>query len=593
MVGPKTQPPRVDKVAPLRIGTSTVLIEDVGVESTEANQSISMSHVTRGKTVCRRIAAAFVALLFVAGPTRADTKKIPVLHIGTTETVVEENVPEDSDETAVEAIYRQFIQAETGFGSDLVALENHEVLAERLASGKLQLGVFMGYEFAWAQARHPRLQVLAVGINQHAYRYPTLVVRRDGPASALVDLRGKTLALPRSGQGYGRLFVAAQSRLAGQDPGAFLGHIDSFSDVETALDDVVDGIQEAAVIDRFGLEAYQRRKPGRFARLQKLSESPPMPPALLAYYDGNLDPQTVTRLRDGLTQAHKRKEGERLLTLFRLTRFAPPSRPFERVLAETRKTYPAPALKKRTEAPSEAGSEKRLHFPAEPLLVAAVSGLNKEPRPPSPYPLPQRWGEGRVGEEPEYYLCVFAFDSVPRRAPYSHTFATFIKSSGGLVEAHTLSWLPKSKHIEIARTQSEPGRNLDLHQTLNVARDLGARVYEWGPYQIRPELFERSLRQLERLRSGRIQYKVLDGAWRPDAASNCVHAVSDIDADAGYLTVDGAYGVAASARVVEHLSRSMLPPGREHSSIHEKLGLSGQPITRVGYNGELAAVAAK
>jgi ABC-type phosphate/phosphonate transport system substrate-binding protein len=363
-----------------------------------------MSHVTIGKVVCSRIAAAFVAMLLVAGPTRADTKKIPVLHIGTTETVVEENVPEDSDETAVEDTYRQFIQAETGFGSDFVALENHEVLAERLASGKLQLGFFMGYEFAWAQARHPQLKVLAVGVNQHSYQYPTLVVHRDGPASALADLRGKTLALPRSGQGYGRLFVAAQSRLAGQDPGGFLGHIDSFEDVETPLDDVVDGTQEATVVDRLGLEAYQRRKPGRFARLKKLSESPPMPPALIAYYDGNLDPQTVTRMRDGLTNAHKQKKGELFLTLFRLTRFAPPSGNFERVLADTRKTYPAPALKKRIEAHPEADSEKRLHFPAEPLLVAAVSSLDKEPR---------QW-------EPEYYLCVFC---LRQRSPACTVFA--------------------------------------------------------------------------------------------------------------------------------------------------------------------------
>ena len=71
--------------------------------------------------------------------------------------------------------------------------------------------------------------------------------------------------------------------------------------------------------------------------------------------------------------------------------------------------------------------------------------------------------------------------------------------------------------------------------------------------------------------------------WRPDAASNCIHAVSDIDADDGYLTVDGAYGVPASARVVEHLSRWLIQPGREHPSIDEKLGLSGQPITRVAY----------
>jgi hypothetical protein len=75
-----------------------------------------------------------------------------VLHIGTTEAFVAENVPEGSDDTAAEATFRQFFQEMTGFGSDLVALENHEVLAQRLASGRLQLGVFMGYEFAWAQA---------------------------------------------------------------------------------------------------------------------------------------------------------------------------------------------------------------------------------------------------------------------------------------------------------------------------------------------------------------------------------------------------------------------------------------------------------
>ena len=238
-----------------------------------------MSHVIVGKAVCGRIAAALVVMFLVAGPGRAETKKIPVLHIGTTETFVEENVPKDADETAVEDIYRQFIQAETGFGSDFVVLENHEVLAERLASGKLQLGVFMGYEFAWAQARHPKLKVLAVSVNHHSYMYPALVVHRDGPVSDLADLKGKTLALPRWGQGYGRLFVAAQSRRAGQDPGAFLGHIDSFEDAETPLDEVVDGTQQAAVVDRLGLEAYQRRKPGRFARLKKISESPPVPPA--------------------------------------------------------------------------------------------------------------------------------------------------------------------------------------------------------------------------------------------------------------------------------------------------------------------------
>jgi hypothetical protein len=71
------------------------------------------------------------------------------------------------------------------------------------------------------------------------------------------------LELSVRGQGYGRLFAAAQSRPEGQHPGGFRGHIDSFEDVETVLDEVVDGIQEAAVVDRLGLEVY-RGKPECF-----------------------------------------------------------------------------------------------------------------------------------------------------------------------------------------------------------------------------------------------------------------------------------------------------------------------------------------
>lgn len=525
-----------------------------------------MSHVTAGKAVYGGI-AALVSLLLVAGPSRAESAENPVLHIGATEAIVEENVPEGSDQTSMEATYHHFIQAATGFDSDIVALDNHELLAERLASGKLQLGIFMGYEFAWAQARHPKLKVLAVSVNHHPYRYPVLVVHRGGPVSNLADLKGKKLALPRLGQGYSRLFMEAQSRVAGQNPGALLGHIASFEDVETPLDDVVDATALAAVVDRLGLEAYQRLKPGRFAQLRTLSESPPMPPVLIAYYEDKLDPETVTRLRQELTRTHEQMQGQNLLMLFRLTQFVPSSPDFERVLAETRRTYPAPAPRRSTDAHGEADLQARPHFPAEPVVGAAINSLEREPR-----------------GEAQYYLCVFASDTAPRRYQYSHTFATFIKVIGGSVEARTISWLPRSNIIEVARTESEPGMNLDLHQTLSFVRGINARIYEWGPYQIRRELYERSLRQIERLNSGRIAYKAFDGSWRPDAASNCIHAVSDIDAGAGYLTVDGTYGVAASVRVVEHLSRWMIQPGREHPWIQQVLGLSSQPIIRVAYH---------
>src|SRR5207244_6848780 len=55
----------------------------------------------------------------------------------------------------------------------------------------------------------------------------------------------------------------------------FFPKITSPENTEDALDDVVDGVVQAAVVDRAGLEAYKRRKPGRFNRLKEVARSQP------------------------------------------------------------------------------------------------------------------------------------------------------------------------------------------------------------------------------------------------------------------------------------------------------------------------------
>ena len=108
------------------------------------------------------------------------------------------------------------------------------------------------------------------------------------------------------------------------------------------MDDVVDKVVQAAVVDRVGLEAYKRRKPGRFAQLKELEHSPAFPPPLVAYYDEVVDQQTRQRFKDGLLTAKDKEKGQRLLNLFKLTGFDVPPRDFGQVLAETRKAYPPP-----------------------------------------------------------------------------------------------------------------------------------------------------------------------------------------------------------------------------------------------------------
>jgi ABC-type phosphate/phosphonate transport system substrate-binding protein len=101
-------------------------------------------------------------------------------------------------------------------------------------------------------------------------------------------------------------------------------------------------VVQAAVVDRVALEAYKRRKPGRFNRLKEVMHSSAFPPPLVAYYDNSLDQATLHRFRDGLLNARRKEKGQRLLTLFKLTGFQEVSANFGQLVAEVQKNYPPP-----------------------------------------------------------------------------------------------------------------------------------------------------------------------------------------------------------------------------------------------------------
>jgi len=267
-------------------------------------------------------------------------KKIDVLHIGTSGSLAL-NASGTKEETALDTL-KSFIKSETGFDNELIQQKNYEELIQKMASGQLQLGVFQGFEFAWAQAENAKLQPLALAVDVYHYRYAYLMVRRDSKFVDLAALQGQTLSIPQVGQGHLRLFVERRSQTHGKPLEAFFSKIATPGTIEDALDDVVDKVVQAAVVDRVGLEAYKRRKPGRFAQLKELEHSPAFPPPLVAYYDEVVDQQTRQRFKDGLLTAKDKEKGQRLLNLFKLTGFDVPPRDFGQVLAETQKAYPPP-----------------------------------------------------------------------------------------------------------------------------------------------------------------------------------------------------------------------------------------------------------
>jgi hypothetical protein len=132
-------------------------------------------------------------------------------------------------------------------------------------------------------------------------------------------------------------------------------------------------VVQVAVLDRAALEAYQRRKPGRFRRLKEVAHSPPFPPIIFAAYGRALDEGRLQRFQRGLLEAADKERTRAALVFLRLTRFDPVPPDLERVLATTRQTYPST----KTMQPSSACSTRPkpgCPFACWPLVTCPSTG---------------------------------------------------------------------------------------------------------------------------------------------------------------------------------------------------------------------------
>jgi hypothetical protein len=197
------------------------------------------------------------------------------------------------------------------------------------------------------------------------------------------------------------------------------------------------------------------------------------------------------------------------------------------------------------------------------LLLAVMTSVAEDKEAP-----------GDANPQAGCYLCVFAYETTPRRPAFAHTFATFIRSDGKAFDSQTISWFPKSNRVRLVRRFSEPGINLDLKRTFENAKVLQAQVSMWGPYPIKRELYDKAQEQIKKLNSGQVQYKALDITRRAEEAINCIHAVADIDTGRGFLVTGTSFGSEASAQVVEHLKPWILQSGKKYPWIIERLGLA-------------------
>jgi hypothetical protein len=134
------------------------------------------------------------------------------------------------------------------------------------------------------------------------------------------------------------------------------------------------------------------------------------------------------------------------------------------------------------------------------------------------------------------YMIIFGAQTQPKIPRFTHTFCTIARVADPLpgctdsrMEVYTISWLPRTMIIHPYRFRAEPGHNFTLEQTLRWCAQHRMDVSEWGPYAITEDYFWRVYREYARFERGQYLYRAIDGRRRGDIASDCIHAVTDID----------------------------------------------------------------
>jgi ABC-type phosphate/phosphonate transport system substrate-binding protein len=238
--------------------------------------------------------------------------------------------------------FKALMEERTGMVGEVIAGGDALMLAKDLDEDKVQVGVFHGHEYAWAKQKYPKLKAIALCVNKSIQSRVYLLVQATSKASSSADLKGKAIAVPRMGRAPCQIYLERRCVKPGTTPDKFYSRIDAPILTEEALNDLVDGEVDAAVVDGAGWEDYRAKRPGLARRLRCIAESEPFPCGVIACVPGRLNDVKLGKFCAGLLAAPSTARGKDTLRTLRLTAFALPPANYDAMLEAIAKAYPPP-----------------------------------------------------------------------------------------------------------------------------------------------------------------------------------------------------------------------------------------------------------
>jgi ABC-type phosphate/phosphonate transport system substrate-binding protein len=236
--------------------------------------------------------------------------------------------------------FLQLMKDSTGIEGKLSLQPDAMTQAREMNEGKVQLGVFLGQEFAWVKEKYPDLVPIAIAVpNQPVQAY--CVVLWNCPAKSIRDLKKQTLALPPVHRDFCEMFLAKQKDLH-MKGAAFAGQIVSASGLD-ALHDVIAEKAGCTIVDATTLKHFEDLYPGQFKNLKVLCQSEVFPNACIAVKKDELNAKTIEKFRKALMTAQDKRDGRYLLESWKLKGFSKVPDDYELQLKAVKKAYFPPA----------------------------------------------------------------------------------------------------------------------------------------------------------------------------------------------------------------------------------------------------------
>jgi ABC-type phosphate/phosphonate transport system substrate-binding protein len=288
------------------------------------------------------VAAAFAVAACVFAPAPAQNAKEPdTVRIGMTQSIFVDIPPVLVQMFAPS--FGELTRECSGLTGQMVVGGDAFELSQRLRAKEVDFAVYQGVEFAWASQKHGDLVPLMVAINRHRFIKAYLVVRKDSTATGFADIKGKDIAFPLKSKEHCRLFLERNCTDCGHcEPKAFFGHVTRPGSTETALDKVCSGDLAAAIVENAALENYQTIKPGCAAKLRVAKTSETFPVAAIVYRKGAINPEVLTKFKEGMLNANKNDRSRELMNVFQVTAFEPVPGDYAQTCADILRAYPPP-----------------------------------------------------------------------------------------------------------------------------------------------------------------------------------------------------------------------------------------------------------